>query len=551
MRPIVLLLALAAASWAGSPASSAADAHLERWRQARSQQERLLIVGDLAVTPGATTALASVLTDDPDEAVRLKVVTVLAGLRTDEAVRALLGAITRPDPFVTDAAVRALREQGVPAATRSWLVKSALRDEGAPDRQALVATLVGALGCADALPGLQRCADSKSWRVRAAAATSLGLLDAKGSAADLRRLANDEQLRVRVAALEALGGAPDELTTKLLRKTARTDRTWQARLAALRAVSPREAGGDRALARAIVGDLDQPFQVRAAAVEALAGWRSPLGVEALVEALPRSEREVARLRAELTAALTGLTGQRLEGREAWVAWWRGAKAGYAFPAVEVAAAPGVATPGQTRVRFYGLTIESDAPLFVIDVSGSMGLEAAPLASGTTVSGAAVAAGAKKWPTKLEVARQQLRSALEGLPPGAVFGLLLFNHELLPVAQQPVKASRENVQSALAQLDAYAAGGSTDLYKALEAVFHGTEPGDPDAAGRVRFDTLVLLSDGLPTLGTVTDPGELRRRVAGWNRWAGLRIHTVGLGEQDRALLEGFAGDSGGKYVVAR
>lgn len=544
MRAVVLLaLVLAGVARAGSPA----DEHLERWRRARSLQERLLIVGDLAVTPGSTRALAQVLTDDPDEAVRLKAAGLLAAQRTDEAVRALLAAITRPDPFVSDAALRALVKEGVPAATRAWLVKSALRDQAVADRQALVASLVGALGCADAVPGLLRCAGSRSWRVRAAAAAALGQLDAKGSASALRQLAGDEQLRVRVAALEALGGAPDELTTKLLRKTARTDRAWQARLAALRAVGPREEGGDRALARAIVGDLDQPFQVRSAAVQALAGWRDPRGVEAMVEALPRSEREVARLRAELTSALTALTGQTLDGREAWVAWWKGARPGYAFPAAATAApAADEAAVGRTRVRFYGLTIESDAPLFVIDVSGSMGLEAAAVASGTTV-----AKEAPEGPSKLSIARAQLRTALEGLPPGAVFGLLLFNHELIPVAQQPVKASRENVQSALDQLDAYVAGGSTDLYRALEAVFHGSEPGDPDAAGRVRFDTLVLLSDGLPTLGTVTDADELRRRVAGWNRWAGLRIHTVGLGEQDRALLEGLALDAGGKYVVAR
>ena len=68
------------------------------------------------------------------------------------------------------------------------------------------------------------------------------------------------------------------------------------------------------------------------------------------------------------------------------------------------------------------------------------------------------------------------------------------------------------------------------------------------ASAVVFDTVAVLSDGLPTTGTVTEPGELRRRVRDWNRFARVRLHAVAVGDS-ADLLAGLAADSGGASVV--
>ena len=92
-------------------------------------------------------------------------------------------------------------------------------------------------------------------------------------------------------------------------------------------------------------------------------------------------------------------------------------------------------------------------------------------------------------------------------------------------------------------------GGTDVYTALTAILHGSEPGDPLAAAKVDFDTLYLLSDGLPTTGPVTTPLTIRKRIAVFNRLAQVEIHTVGIGDAKNGdFLEKLASESGGRFV---
>jgi hypothetical protein len=79
-------------------------------------------------------------------------------------------------------------------------------------------------------------------------------------------------------------------------------------------------------------------------------------------------------------------------------------------------------------------------------------------------------------------------------------------------------------------------GGTNLYDAVKRAFN-----DPDV------DTIVVLSDGEPTAGAVTDPSAIREDVARWNKNRGIVIHTIAVGGQLR-VLEWLAADSGGDHV---
>jgi hypothetical protein len=61
------------------------------------------------------------------------------------------------------------------------------------------------------------------------------------------------------------------------------------------------------------------------------------------------------------------------------------------------------------------------------------------------------------------------------------------------------------------------------------------------------DTIYVLSDGDPTVGAQTDPGQIRETVREWNRHRGVKLHCIAVGG-DLDTLEWLAEDSGGQYV---
>ena len=81
--------------------------------------------------------------------------------------------------------------------------------------------------------------------------------------------------------------------------------------------------------------------------------------------------------------------------------------------------------------------------------------------------------------------------------------------------------------------------------------HSSEGAFAHHIGRVwskaDVDTIVILSDGEPTVGPVTQPAMIRADVARWNEHRGIKIHTVSVGGS-LEVLEWLAEDHGGKHV---
>ncbi len=529
---MVALVALAGAARADDTTRALEKAYHDA-RDDDARRRALRALGE-QTAPDAERVLSDALARDPSEAVRMEAVTALLKKGDELAARALLQAVNSYDPYVTEAVVEGL-SKAMPEKFHRWLAESGLGHERAEIRAASV-RILGATHPSELAPKLGKLSLDQAPEVREAVALALRKLEAKQAFALADRLSRDADVRVRVAALTALGALEGDKAEKLLAVSAEKDVAWQARVEAVQGLSERSAKRHLDVLLRILKDAKADRHIRLAALDGVA----PLEENAVVDALVAIASDGPdRLEVEIKKTLVALTGQEIATAAEWRSWWREKKASFQFPTESARpAAPALAT----RARFFDLPVESLRPCFVLDISGSMS-EPMPVASGTTSSVAA-----QVFQTKIAIARAELKRCLEALPKEAVFGVILFADRTVPIQDKPVPARPDTIAAALAQVEAYAPSGSTNLYGAFANVLHGSAPRDPGAAENVAFDAVYLLTDGLPTSGAITDPDELRARVRDWNRFARVRIHTIGIGDENRDLLVGLAKDSGGRCV---
>lgn len=193
--------------------------------------------------------------------------------------------------------------------------------------------------------------------------------------------------------------------------------------------------------------------------------------------------------------------------------------------------------------FFGIEIESKRVVFVIDVSGSMNQP--------------VGGGPEPKATKISLAKRELKRALSDLEDGTIFDVVFFSGAVKvwkPDMQKADAKTRKEAQDFTESTDAV---GGTNTYDALEAAFGLGDLGkgkkrEADPTGDARVDTIVLLSDGKPSMGRTTDPDAIRGAVREWNRARRIVIHAVAFGVDakdgaDPKFMEGLAQDTGGSY----
>lgn len=289
-----------------------------------------------------------------------------------------------------------------------------------------------------------------------------------------------------------------------------------------------DAAGGEAFARARLADRSQPDAVRVAALRALDARRS---VFARVEALRRLEQEdgavllecLAVLRRhpepqdlpylidllhrrqgraanEAVALLRQLTGYRF-GRDPDA--WRRALLRHRAEGTPFRA-PTAALPasGEETVSYLGLPILGERVVFVLDASGSMD-DALPEQPRLSKGARAV---------------EELIRLLPRLPAGASFGLVFFADEASSYGDRLREADEDAVWLASSWLRGRTFFGGTNLWGGLQRAFE-----------RDEADEIVLLSDGEPTVGELTDPRRILLRARAWNRWRNLRISAISFG----------------------
>ena len=168
--------------------------------------------------------------------------------------------------------------------------------------------------------------------------------------------------------------------------------------------------------------------------------------------------------------------------------------------------------------FFGVPVYADRVTFVVDFSGTM-----------------------KHPTRaqisrLDAAKRELIQVIQQLRPTQLFRVIGFDSTVAPLSPSLVPATPANLRQFAARLLPIRGGGGTNLYGGLEAALQdSTQP-----------ELILLLSDGEPNAGRITDPAAILRATRDENMFRRVTISTVSVG-CDSELLQLLALGNAGHY----
>lgn len=353
---------------------------------------------------------------------------------------------------------------------------------------------------------------------------------------------NEHNPLVRQAYIAALGQPAHEGSVPLLLELLE-ERDGRVRSAAVRALVPFvKVPGVVERVRLLAGDEDWSVRLGAYALVA----RTPLKVcvPFLVAAAAREKGEIAQAIDDYLEARTGQTFA--DHPESWPGWYEKHRA-----AIEKGTFAPVPKPKpkerRTRASFFSIPIESERLVFALDVSASM------LEKDLEPRDAVTRKIMKEHElpkNRLGIAKAELIRAVTSLPDGAEFNIVAYSDYAKRMSSRLVTASRSTRRRAVRWVLRARSGFQTNVYDAL---FESFNDHMASSGGSVRFedlpDTILFLTDGVPTRGRYVDQDSLIALVAMWNQSFDVAVHCVGIGkDHDRKLLLALARNNSGYYV---
>ena len=296
-------------------------------------------------------------------------------------------------------------------------------------------------------------------------------------------------------------------------------RYWQDRVLVVDGIGN---SGDLSLAASVVPALeDEQWQVRLAAIETLCKLRSADWVEPLVMRLQVEDR--LRLQKAIGKTLFEITGQNpYMDAASWSGWWLAARNDFVM-------SEEIPTPHKSSTTiskgFYGLTLDSDSVVFVIDKSGSMSAGASADAAMKGVAG-----------DRLDQALANAAVAMEALPDQARVNVVMFGSGVDTWQTSLMLLKKKNRKDLLRFFERQRPGGGTDLFDGLET-----------ALLQEGVDRVMLLSDGSPGGGRFVTTEDILREVRRLNQTNRIAIDCVSLGMKSE-LLKRLAEENGGRYI---
>ena len=251
--------------------------------------------------------------------------------------------------------------------------------------------------------------------VRRAAGEVLGARRDRDSLPALRDMLakskDPDDLRIALEAITAIEGTTSAWLKELAGYCTHADR--EVRNAAIEVLG--RARDKRQIDVLLAAVAHEDWSTRFTAIDALLSMRQKQGVAKLIE---RIGVETGRMKRRIADALWQLTAQQFdEDAAAWQGWWQ--EAGEKFEIVSEKDLDKAEREREKRrltartvatAKFFGIKVESHRVIFVIDVSGSM-IE--------SMYGRYVG---KRGAARIDVAKQELKQAIENLEPGALFNV---------------------------------------------------------------------------------------------------------------------------------
>ncbi|MEE9126196.1 MAG: VWA domain-containing protein, partial [Planctomycetota bacterium] len=265
--------------------------------------------------------------------------------------------------------------------------------------------------------------------------------------------------------------------------------------------------------------------------------------------LGRADSLTLGLRKRANEVLRALTGAVFpeERPDEWREFWE--REGHKIQVDKLAkdaSAKKDADRGYTVTSFFGIPVRGRRVVFIIDVSRSMQWPMPQRGEGT---GSNRRSGQIRKITK---AKEELLKAVNGMPPANKFNVVFYAYEVerWQKSKKLVPASQSNKKSLASYLARKRADGGTNLFGGLKM---GLEMKSLVYASRYdsNVDEIFILSDGVPTVGDVTNMNEILRLVAETNRYSGVRINAIYLGSKSDERVPGNRGRSereGGEFM---
>ncbi len=305
--------------------------------------------------------------------------------------------------------------------------------------------------------------------------------------------------------------------------------------------------------------LDQAWQVRLSAIAALRKIGGPEPVGPLIEAFDK-EKEL-RVKTEFAATLKTLTGMDYNKDTAtWKKWWADNVATFKGPAPKPAGEPGAAPAAGATAAFFGIPIDSDKVVFILDISGSMNemtKNESKEGEKTISSGPGERKNKKEDEDlmtgehpKIDVAKFELKKCIKKLKKEVKFNIYFFNDGWTKWQESLVPADAKWREEAFSYIDSQSANGQTNLWDPMEDALKSAGMGLNDKHYKSALDTIFVLSDGSPYPDDVyVNAADIPKRLQDMNSLKKVKIHVIGIGTgQNTQLLGAIARITGGIYT---
>lgn len=320
---------------------------------------------------------------------------------------------------------------------------------------------------------------------------------------------------------------------------------------------------------------DESTSVSTAACIGLRTIRTKEAIGPLIRLLEEGEGRIVEL---LWPTLVEITDQPFNDDPGiWRSWWTQVEGTYTIPtdaeittrrAAREKANAEYFTPN-AEADFMGVKTSSRQIVFVIDVSGSMEEEIINRDSFRE-------RGFTKF-SKLDIVKEELARSIDQLGDNVVFNIYSFATKVHPWRKGPKPANALNKKSAIAwveklkpigggQASAMASAGlrsSSKMEDGRTNTYAGLLAGlgvsaDPKKRGPMTevagkdpekvADTMFFLSDGKPTVGELVDTQDIENAIREINRFRGVVIHTIAIGDFPSSFIQDLAKDNGGVFV---